>query len=254
MPFTPTVWEDYPDIDTPVTAAQLNRMEAGIDAAVEFADNIGIPDTLVDAKGDLILGTAADTVGRKAVGADDSVLAASAGESTGVVWKKIGNAMVATDAAIAVSKLAPGAAAEDILTTIGGVAVWDAHAATSYTPTWTQSSSNPTLGNGSLTGSYLRIGKFMMVRVSLTLGSSTTLGSGRWLFSTPVTIDQNSPFGTGNANDVGTAIHMLFVHPESTTKTAMRNTSGTLVDNTSPFTWSPASGDTLTFSYVVIAA
>lgn len=38
MPYTPTNWEDLPSVETPITAAELNRIEAGVDAAVEFAD------------------------------------------------------------------------------------------------------------------------------------------------------------------------------------------------------------------------
>lgn len=45
-----------------------------------------IAPTLVDAKGDLIAGTAADTVGRLAVGTNDYVLTAASGETTGLKW------------------------------------------------------------------------------------------------------------------------------------------------------------------------
>lgn len=42
--------------------------------------------TLVDAKGDLLVGSAADTVARQAVGADDSILMADAAQANGVKW------------------------------------------------------------------------------------------------------------------------------------------------------------------------
>lgn len=35
MSYTPTTWADYPDTSTPITAAELNRMEDGITAAVK---------------------------------------------------------------------------------------------------------------------------------------------------------------------------------------------------------------------------
>jgi hypothetical protein len=46
----------------------------------------GIPATVVDAKGDLIAATAADTVGRLAVGTNGQVLTAASGQTTGLQW------------------------------------------------------------------------------------------------------------------------------------------------------------------------
>jgi hypothetical protein len=45
-----------------------------------------IPTTIVDAKGDLIAATAADTVARLAVGANDTVLTADSSTATGLKW------------------------------------------------------------------------------------------------------------------------------------------------------------------------
>ena len=45
-----------------------------------------IPATIVDAKGDLIAGTAADTVSRLAVGSNNTVLTADSAEATGLKW------------------------------------------------------------------------------------------------------------------------------------------------------------------------
>lgn len=50
------------------------------------ADASGIPATIIDAKGDLIAGTAADTAARLGVGANDLLLMAASGESTGLKW------------------------------------------------------------------------------------------------------------------------------------------------------------------------
>jgi hypothetical protein len=43
-------------------------------------------DTIIDAKGDIVAGTAADTIARLAVGADDTILMADAAASTGLKW------------------------------------------------------------------------------------------------------------------------------------------------------------------------
>src|SRR5579864_7885838 len=58
----------------------------------------------------------------------------------------------------------------------------------SYTPSWTGSSTNPSLGNGSLTGRYTQIGKVVLFSVVLTAGSTTTYGSGFWTFTLPIAV------------------------------------------------------------------
>lgn len=53
----------------------------------------GIPATIVDVKGDIIAATAADTVARLPAGADNTLLVAASGQSTGLQWR----ALVAAD-------------------------------------------------------------------------------------------------------------------------------------------------------------
>ncbi len=78
-PYSKTNWQDSPSTSTPIDAANLNKMEDGIADA--------IPKDLVDAKGDLLVGTAADTVGRLAVGATNGhVLKVDSTASTGMAW------------------------------------------------------------------------------------------------------------------------------------------------------------------------
>lgn len=55
----------------------------------------GIQPTIVDAKGDLIAGVAADSINRLAVGSNDQVLVADSSTSTGLAWKSYGAQFVA---------------------------------------------------------------------------------------------------------------------------------------------------------------
>jgi hypothetical protein len=48
-----------------------------------------IPNTIIDAKGDLIVGASADTAGRIAVGTDGYVLTANSGAANGVSWSPV---------------------------------------------------------------------------------------------------------------------------------------------------------------------
>lgn len=97
--YDPDGWEDDPSTDTPITAAALNHIEAGVEAVAASADaaqttadaaqttaTAAIPKSLVDAKGDLLAASAADTVGRLAVGTNGQLLTAASGETLGVKW------------------------------------------------------------------------------------------------------------------------------------------------------------------------
>ena len=57
---------------------------------------------------------------------------------------------------------------------------------TAYTPTWTGATTNPVLNNGSFSGSaYCRIGKLVHFRIVLTMGTTTTYGTGQWRLTLP---------------------------------------------------------------------
>jgi hypothetical protein len=68
----------------------------------------------------------------------------------------------------------------------------------SYAPSWTAATTNPTLNNGTITGNYLQIGKRIEGRIILTIGSTTTLGSGAYTFGLPATaVDANGIQASG---------------------------------------------------------
>lgn len=56
---------------------------------------------------------------------------------------------------------------------------------TSYTPAWTGSTTNPVIGNGTIAGRYMQAGKYTTFRVVITMGSTTTYGSGQYSVSLP---------------------------------------------------------------------
>ena len=58
-----------------------------IDKRVATLETAEIPDTIIDAKGDLIVGSAADTAARQAVGGNGTVLTARSTGTNGVAWE-----------------------------------------------------------------------------------------------------------------------------------------------------------------------
>jgi len=125
---------------------------------------------------------------------------------------------------------------------------------TSYTPTWTsQTGSQPSLGNGVLSGSYKQIGKTVFVEVRFRGGSTTTYGdntSGAWLFSLPFTASKADsvimPAAISNNIPAWYQATVAGGYDGSTTNVALivsNGTSGSIaVDYNSPFTWSSTSG------------
>ena len=58
-----------------------------IDKRVATLETAEIPDTIIDAKGDLIVGSAADTAARQAVGTNGYILTARSTAANGVTWE-----------------------------------------------------------------------------------------------------------------------------------------------------------------------
>lgn len=57
----------------------------------------------------------------------------------------------------------------------------------SYTPSWTSASNpQPSLGNGTLVGAYMQIGRLVVFALELVAGSTTTFGTGQWFFTLPL--------------------------------------------------------------------
>jgi hypothetical protein len=112
-----------------------------------------------------------------------------------------------------------------------------------YTPAWTASSTNPVLGDGTLTGKYTKIGRLVWAWVYLLIGSTTTMGTGTYYFSLPVTASEmtNYLMGTWAAYKTGTG------HSSGVARYASSTTAGLALDGavylTSAAPWTPENGD-----------
>ena len=174
----------------------------------------------INAKGDLLPGTADNTIGTLTVGANGTVLTADSAEATGMKWATASSGGTYTD----------------------------------YTPTFT----NFTIGNGTINyARYVQIGKFIQAYGKVTLGSTSSMGTNPSM-SLPVTATSNSSGTMGNAviTDTGTASYQSFVNYSSTTAATIQvsKTDGTYgqttaIGATTPFTWTSTDIFTWSFQY-----
>lgn len=112
--------------------------------------------------------------------------------------------------------------------------VWETYFKTpgawvTYTPTWTGSGSNPSLGNGTLVGKYSKIGRQVTIHINVIPGSTTTYGSGNYNWALPFTAANNGCSWVLNAHLLGTDRWMgqLIISPAATTAAPFFNLSTT---------------------------
>ena len=134
-----------------------------------------------------------------------------------------------------------------------GPAAADSAAWTTYTPTWTGSTTNPSLGNGTLTGRYKTIGKTVFLQIHFGAGSSTTFGSGHWKFSLPVAAHSGAAVVmSATYLDNGTQWYAGVVTTEYDSNTSYVvpiTVSSGAVNSTVPFTWASTDSITICGSY-----
>ena len=98
-----------------------------------------------------------------------------------------------------------------------------------YTPAWTATSGNPAIGNGTISGRYRRVaspvGDMVEAEVILTMGGSTTYGTGAWRISLPVTAHAAAvtmrTVGSATALDQGTSYRSAASYLVDSTHMAM---------------------------------
>lgn len=118
---------------------------------------------------------------------------------------------------------------------------------TSYTPTWSGTGTPPSIGNGTITGKYKKIGRMVTVSIGMLVGGTTTFGTGTWTFSLPFNSVNTFPYETGAVLclDNGTSYFVGTAKIDTaTTLSCYYNTGGT-IDRDTPFTWAAGSGDYL---------
>lgn len=69
-----------------------------------------------------------------------------------------------------------------------------------YTPVWTASGTNPSLGNGTLVGRYQKIGRTVVCHINLTPGSTTTFGTQGYSLTIPFQAANNGCTYIGSAH------------------------------------------------------
>lgn len=114
----------------------------------------------------------------------------------------------------------------------------------SYTPTITASSSNPTVGNGSVSGSYVRNGAVCTAYAAFNYGSTSAAGSGTWRLSLPFAATA-SAIGVCRILDSGT-IHrtgVCTVANGASYATMIIDSTDAEVTDSAPITW--ANGDVI---------
>lgn len=125
-----------------------------------------------------------------------------------------------------------------------------------YTPTWNATSA-PALGNGTLIGRYINLGRTYHCVVHLTAGSTSTYGSGGYSFSLPATAAAS---GTGSR--VGEAQALAATRVGGQTVISVNGTNVTPFFATSasvttliqatpsvPFTWASGNECRMGFTY-----
>jgi hypothetical protein len=175
-------------------------------------DSNAIQNSIINAKGDLIAGSADDTPAILSIGADNLILTAASGAATGLSWSG---------------------------------------ASTSFTPTLT----NITLGNGTSTASYVRVGNLICLTGKITLGSTTTIAAGAKI-SLPVNAKlAKVQSASVHYQDTGTndIVGFFLIDAVSTARFYVIDASATYsvyqgISATIPFTW--ASTDEIIYNLV----
>lgn len=126
----------------------------------------------------------------------------------------------------------------------------------SYTPTWAASTTNPTLGNGTIVGRYAVRNNLVRVQLELTVGSTTNAGSGAYTFSLPFAhasswgkcIGIAYIYKAGTMHYTGVAI----IDPGASVINVALNNIASYVGSSNPITWGSADKLDIVIEYPIV--
>jgi len=120
-----------------------------------------------------------------------------------------------------------------------------------FTPTWTASSVNPTIGDGTLRGWYARSGSIVTATYEVIMGSTTTFGTGTYAFSLPrmsasPSVHVGAAYGTDASASGAATMGVAQQLSGSPGTIRLQSTGSAIWSPTVPITW--ASGDVIRFT------
>ncbi|MEV1063370.1 hypothetical protein [Streptomyces sp. NPDC050263] len=122
---------------------------------------------------------------------------------------------------------------------------------TSYTPTWTAATTNPVLNNGTIIGRYMKVGLTCHVALKLTMGSTTTYGSGVYRLGVPFTSAASMDYiGTARLVAANSWIGHLILGASVSDMNAAFPTS---TSNASAVTWNSVAPETMANGHIIRA-
>jgi hypothetical protein len=116
---------------------------------------------------------------------------------------------------------------------------------TAYTVAWTASTTDPTIGNGTLQGWYRQVGKTVNFRIRVTFGTTTNVGSGTYFWTLPVNA-MSTHIAVAQAflrNAAGSSRNYRFARTSASGVIALEDAAGAAVTHAVPMAW--ATGDTI---------
>lgn len=114
----------------------------------------------------------------------------------------------------------------------------------SYVPVWASTGTAVSPGNATIAGTYLQIGKLTVGQITLTMGSSTTYGTGTYTFTLPAAAVGVGSMPVGQAILFDNSASQIF----SATPQLLSSTTVTLVSPSAP---GVNAGPTAPFTFAV---